>query len=521
MYADIGVKQRRHRAAPQLSPARTTRRRDGGGARAAARPRLEPHLHLAADDRQPNVDAVDERLGEGNVHADLLRRRLLPLVQARSTTTAISPRRCPAPRPVTSAMSALKSDDDGRRERRRRHGHVRSTATQLRHDRPHRQDAQGYGGSVQAVEKTRLFGMGNQFLIGASYDHGDVDYSANSELGFFGPKFVSMSFATPSSSRSPTTSSRVRSQRATITLASMFTNTTDLTIGLRAHLGRPLELRAHRASQPEIPTRQRKTSSPARTMYYRFNPMAGATYNLLPGLTVYGGYSEANRAPTAAELACADPEAPVPDRELPDGRSASEAGRVAYLRAWPAWQARLVRTREAEWTAGLFRTENTDDIIAVSSPINGRGFFFNAGDTLRQGVEAGVTYTDRGGSHTPTTPSSMRRSRRPTSFVARQSPAAAFECLDPSNPNPDFDEPLCIQVNPGDRSAGRAASPLQGRSRLLGDVSTGRSAPIWSAASDQVFFGDEGNDGIRRSTAMRRSTSAPPTTSPSTSRSTA
>ena len=44
--------------------------------------------------------------------------------------------------------------------------------------------------------------------------------------------------------------------------------------------------------------------------YERFNPMAGATYKLSRGLTLYGSYAEANRAPTAAELACADPEAP-------------------------------------------------------------------------------------------------------------------------------------------------------------------------------------------------------------------
>ena len=35
--------------------------------------------------------------------------------------------------------------------------------------------------------------------------------------------------------------------------------------------------------------------------------MAGVTYEIAPGLTVYGGYAEANRAPTPAELACADP----------------------------------------------------------------------------------------------------------------------------------------------------------------------------------------------------------------------
>ena len=83
------------------------------------------------------------------------------------------------------------------------------------------QDAQGYGGSVQAVDKTRLFGMGNQFLIGASYDHGDVDYGANSELGFFGPKFVVNSFATPFFLAEPDDVRPRKIATATITLASM------------------------------------------------------------------------------------------------------------------------------------------------------------------------------------------------------------------------------------------------------------------------------------------------------------
>ncbi len=36
--------------------------------------------------------------------------------------------------------------------------------------------------------------------------------------------------------------------------------------------------------------------------------MVGGTYKFAPLLPLYGGYSEANRAPTAAELGCADPD---------------------------------------------------------------------------------------------------------------------------------------------------------------------------------------------------------------------
>ena len=44
--------------------------------------------------------------------------------------------------------------------------------------------------------------------------------------------------------------------------------------------------------------------------FSRFNPMIGGTYKITPELTAYAGYSEANRAPTPLELACADPARP-------------------------------------------------------------------------------------------------------------------------------------------------------------------------------------------------------------------
>ena len=348
---------------------------------------------------------------------------------------------------------------------------------------------------LQAVDKTRLFGMGNQFLIGASYDHGDVDYSANSELGFFGPKFVVNSFATPFFLEEPDDVRAAQDRNEQRLRWHLCFQHDRFDEGLRAHLGRPLELREYRAPQPESrPDEEDKLTGTHK--YYRFNPMAGATYNLLPGLTLYGGYSEANRAPTAAELACADPEAPcliesflTADPPLKQVVSHTfELGLRGKLASWNSGQL--------QWTAGLFRTENTDDIIAVSSPINGRGFFLNAGDTLRQGVEAGVTV------HGPPVVRlrqlRLRRcdvrdaptySRRPT--ITR---GAAFECLDPSNPNPDADEPLCIQVNPGDQLPGVP------RHRFKAGVdywvtSAWKVGADVVAASDQVFFGDEGNDG--------------------------
>src|SRR5260370_28315931 len=44
--------------------------------------------------------------------------------------------------------------------------------------------------------------------------------------------------------------------------------------------------------------------------FNRFNPIVCATYKIVPGLTAYAGYSEANRAPTPLELGCSDPAQP-------------------------------------------------------------------------------------------------------------------------------------------------------------------------------------------------------------------
>jgi opacity protein-like surface antigen len=44
------------------------------------------------------------------------------------------------------------------------------------------------------------------------------------------------------------------------------------------------------------------------------------------------------------------------------------------------------------WSVGGFHALNTNDILAVSSPIPGHEFFQNAGNTLRQGIEANANY---------------------------------------------------------------------------------------------------------------------------------
>jgi outer membrane receptor protein involved in Fe transport len=209
-------------------------------------------------------------------------------------------------------------------------------------------------------------------------------------------------------------------------------------------------------------------------------------------LTLYGGYSEANRAPTAAELACADPEAPcliesflTADPPLNQVVSKSfELGLRGKLASFGADQ-------RLEWTAGLFRTENSDDIIAVASPVNGRGYFVNAGDTLRQGVEAGITYQARRLFAYTNYAYIDATFETANVFSSPDNPSpAAFDC---PKTDPDAEDSLCINVNPGDSLPGVPHHRFKAGFDYWVTNAWKVGADL-VAVSDQVFFGDEGND---------------------------
>ena len=130
--------------------------------------------------------------------------------------------------------------------------------------------------------------------------------------------------------------------------------------------------------------------------FARFNPAIGFTYRMEPlRTTYYMGYSEANRAPTPAELTCADPAAPcrLPNSFLSDPPlDQVVAGSIELGLRGDAPADWLGGLTTLDWSVGLFTTESTDDILFVSAgPTVGTGFFRNVGATRRQGLEIGLS----------------------------------------------------------------------------------------------------------------------------------
>jgi outer membrane receptor protein involved in Fe transport len=246
-------------------------------------------------------------------------------------------------------------------------------------------DTNGYGIQVQVDHSFTILGMSHHLAAGTSYDGGSTEFTADTLIGglslnrsFLGP---GISIIAADGSISP-----VRVHTFNNYYGLYITDTVDITKQLSGTV-------SARFNSAQITLNdQLGTDLNGVHSYNRLNPAAGLTYKVTPTISLYGGYAETNRAPTPAELSCADPLAPcsltnsfVADPNLKQVVAHTfEAGvRGTYS---DGAQTKL------EWNIGLFRTNSDDDILFVSAPTVGRAFFRNVGETRRQGIELGFRF---------------------------------------------------------------------------------------------------------------------------------
>ena len=121
--------------------------------------------------------------------------------------------------------------------------------------------------------------------------------------------------------------------------------------------------------------------------FARLNPALGLTFAANPALTVYAGFNQGSRAPSAVELGCADPASPC---KLPNAMAGDPPLRQVVTSTVEAGlRGRLLA--DTTWSFGLFRADNRDDILFVADNAAGYGYFRNFGKTRRQGLEAGFS----------------------------------------------------------------------------------------------------------------------------------
>jgi iron complex outermembrane recepter protein len=213
--------------------------------------------------------------------------------------------------------------------------------------------------------------------------------------------------------------------------------------------------------------------------------MAGAAYKINPGLSLYGGWSEANRAPVAAELACSDPKNPC---VIESFLTADPPLQQVVSQTWETGlsSTQTYGSAQLQWGLGVFRTENINDIITVFSNIAGRGVFENGGNTLREGVEANLSYKTSKwffyANYALVDATFLDR----LTLTSRSPFATTCPGTEPAN------ETNCVFVRPGDHLPGIP----ENRFKVGADYWI---TPKWKfggdlvAASGQFFFGDESN----------------------------
>jgi iron complex outermembrane receptor protein len=247
--------------------------------------------------------------------------------------------------------------------------------------------ANSFGGSAQATSTAKVVDHDNHVVVGASVDHGIVQFTGTSELGTIGSDLFVTGTGVIINQANAGGVGPVGLMSTTTYTGVYATDTFDVTDKLGVTVGGRFNVATIRLND------ELGTALTNDNRYSRFNPVVGATYKLNPNVTIYGGYSEANRAPTPLELGCSNPQRPclidnflVSDPPLKQVVShTTEAGLRGAFDVGDN-NGRLT------WSFGVFHTANSDDIINVASPIPGHGFFQNGGNTLRQGVEASASY---------------------------------------------------------------------------------------------------------------------------------
>lgn len=249
-----------------------------------------------------------------------------------------------------------------------------------------RTEQDSYGVGLQATFLDDLFGRQNQLIVGATYDRSDVDHNSQSEIARFtdsrgtdGTGFI-------------IDDTVVDGNIKTETYAFYFSNTHSLTdrLGLTV-AGRYNHIEIDISGTSGGGT-QDLNSSGNKHVFARFNPSLGLTYALQDNMSVYGSYSESNRAPTPSELTCADANNPCafPNSFLSDPPLDDIVARTleAGLRG---------QSGEINWNAGAFYTELKDDLFFYpateddpNDPRLNVGIFDNIDKTARAGLELGA-----------------------------------------------------------------------------------------------------------------------------------
>ena len=117
--------------------------------------------------------------------------------------------------------------------------------------------------------------------------------------------------------------------------------------------------------------------------YNSLNPSLGLSHKLTERVDVFGNVGQSNRVPTVIELGCADPTVGC---RLPTGLQADPYLKQVIARTLE-FGTRWKLSNDSGYTASIYRSDNTNDILFTATDQTGLGYFSNFSKTRRQGLD--------------------------------------------------------------------------------------------------------------------------------------
>src|SRR5271166_4356342 len=246
------------------------------------------------------------------------------------------------------------------------------------------------GASAQAVDADKIYRHDNTLTVGASLDYGWTNYTGDSQLGII-PGFINNSLPVlgfPYYINQPDSFLAPVAAKANNTYVGLYALDTysasdrlTLTGGARFNFA-GVNLSGENGALLN-----------GYSSFYHLNPTVGLTYKITPEINFYAGYAMSNRAPTPLELGCADPNNPciIDNFLVSDPKLKQVVGQTFELGF--RGQNDFGQWGKLQWSAGLFRTTLTNDILPLQSEATGFGYYANVGTTLRQGAELSAQWT--------------------------------------------------------------------------------------------------------------------------------
>ena len=240
-------------------------------------------------------------------------------------------------------------------------------------------DTDGWGGTLQFSLLRALFDRENKFTVGASFDYGKTTFTQDEQNAVFSADRGTIGVEDFEPETDAQTKNYYYGLYATDTFA--INPITFLTLSGRYNWARV------KIENQGTPTDDALNGSHD---YSRFNPAIGLNWNPSKMFNTWASYNEGMRVPTAAELTCADPNAPC---KLPNAFVADPPLDAVISRTYELG-TRGALAPNISYSLGVFRTTLDNDIQFISASGSGTlGYFQNVGNTRRQGIELGMQAT--------------------------------------------------------------------------------------------------------------------------------